>query len=213
MPPTKAVLSKKGRCRRNFSRNLPADFAERVRVNQANLTANLKRPPLRLHRLRLRLLWLGGGAQAGQRIGRPMCYCLRREAADGTSQNVMEAVQWPLKPCKRAQLGFVGAAEPISQRTLHSWPWARYWVRIPASNACLGDTGTRTTGISSHLRRGTRHGINDRWLSIYRRIEDWAWRDRSGISRTGGPVFVQPAPDPNPVAPRCKEPDRGNSNF
>src|SRR5258708_545043 len=37
-------------------------------------------------------------------------------------------------------------------------------------------------------------------LSIYRRIEDWRGApdpDRRGV---GGPIFVQPAPDPHPIA-------------
>jgi hypothetical protein len=43
MPKAKAVLSKKYDAGGNLAPNLPADFAERVRVNQENLTANLKR--------------------------------------------------------------------------------------------------------------------------------------------------------------------------
>jgi hypothetical protein len=42
MPATKTV-SKKNDAGGNLAPNLPADFAERVRVNQENLTANLKR--------------------------------------------------------------------------------------------------------------------------------------------------------------------------
>jgi len=38
-------------------------------------------------------------------------------------------------------------------------------------------------------------------LSIYRRIEDWHGAPDPGHRGMGGPVFVQPAPDPNPVAP------------
>jgi hypothetical protein len=43
MPPTKAVPNKKDDAGGNLARNLPANFAESVRVKQANLTANLKR--------------------------------------------------------------------------------------------------------------------------------------------------------------------------
>jgi choline dehydrogenase len=38
-------------------------------------------------------------------------------------------------------------------------------------------------------------------LAIYRRIEDWQGAPDPAHRGTGGPVFVQPAPDPNPVAP------------
>lgn len=46
---------------------------------------------------------------------------------------------------------------------------------------------------------------NDAWnydnvLQIYRRIEDWHGSPDPRHRGTGGPVFVQPAPDPHPVA-------------
>jgi choline dehydrogenase len=37
-------------------------------------------------------------------------------------------------------------------------------------------------------------------LNIYRRIEDWYGAPDPKYRGTGGPVFVQPAPDPNPIA-------------
>lgn len=37
-------------------------------------------------------------------------------------------------------------------------------------------------------------------LSLYRRIEDWAGNPDPQYRGTGGPAFVQPAPDPSPVA-------------
>jgi choline dehydrogenase len=36
---------------------------------------------------------------------------------------------------------------------------------------------------------------------MYRRIEDWRGTPDPQYRGTGGPVFVQPAPDPNPIAP------------
>lgn len=40
----------------------------------------------------------------------------------------------------------------------------------------------------------------DSALEIYRRIEDWHGTPDPKYRGTGGPVFVQPAPDPNPLA-------------
>jgi hypothetical protein len=37
-------------------------------------------------------------------------------------------------------------------------------------------------------------------LKIYRRIEHWHGAPDPDYRGTGGPVFVQPAPDPNPIA-------------
>ena len=42
-------------------------------------------------------------------------------------------------------------------------------------------------------------------LNIYRRIEDWHGAPDPKYRGTGGPVFVEPAPDPNPVAPAMVE--------
>jgi choline dehydrogenase len=42
-------------------------------------------------------------------------------------------------------------------------------------------------------------------LNIYRRIEDWHGVPDPKYRGTGGPVFVEPAPDPNPIAPAMLE--------
>src|SRR5208283_4123836 len=42
-------------------------------------------------------------------------------------------------------------------------------------------------------------------LNIYRRIEDWHGVPDPKYGGTGGPVFVEPAADPNPVAPAMVE--------
>ena len=42
-------------------------------------------------------------------------------------------------------------------------------------------------------------------LDIYRRIEDWHGAPDPDYRGTGGPVYVEPAPDPNPIAPGMVE--------
>jgi choline dehydrogenase len=42
-------------------------------------------------------------------------------------------------------------------------------------------------------------------LNIYRRIEDWHGAPDPKYRGTGGPIFVQPAPDPIPIAPAMLE--------
>ena len=42
-------------------------------------------------------------------------------------------------------------------------------------------------------------------LNLYRRIEDWHGAPDPKYRGTGGPIFVQPAPDPNPIAPAMVE--------
>jgi choline dehydrogenase len=45
----------------------------------------------------------------------------------------------------------------------------------------------------------------DSVLNIYRRIEDWHGSPDPMYRGTGGPIFVVPAPEPNPVAPATVE--------
>jgi len=42
-------------------------------------------------------------------------------------------------------------------------------------------------------------------LNIYRRIEDWHGAPDPKYRGSGGPIYVQPAPDPNPIAPAMVE--------
>src|SRR5262249_55716512 len=42
-------------------------------------------------------------------------------------------------------------------------------------------------------------------LNLYRRIEDWHGEPDPKYRGTGGLVFIQPAPDPNPIAPAMVE--------
>jgi choline dehydrogenase len=42
-------------------------------------------------------------------------------------------------------------------------------------------------------------------LNIYRRIEDWHGAPDPDYRGTGGPVYVEPAPDPSPIAPAALE--------
>src|SRR5262245_25435602 len=42
-------------------------------------------------------------------------------------------------------------------------------------------------------------------LNLYRRIEDWHGAPDPKYRGTGGPIFVQPASDPNPIAPAMVE--------
>ncbi|HEX4557760.1 MAG TPA: GMC family oxidoreductase, partial [Mycobacterium sp.] len=48
----------------------------------------------------------------------------------------------------------------------------------------------------------------DNVLSIYRRIEDWHGEPDPDYRGSGGSVFVQPAPDPHPLAPATLEATR-----
>src|SRR5262245_1083463 len=118
---------------------------------------------------------------------------------------VREASQWPLNLGSERDWRF--KAEPNPHLNGRSIP--------PAMGRLLGG------GSSINLLAWARGQKND-WdffaeeagdpgwnyesvLNIYRRIEDWHGAQDPKYRGTGGPVFVQPAPDPNPIAPAMVE--------
>jgi choline dehydrogenase len=100
----------------------------------------------------------------------------------------------------------------------------RDWAFVAQPNACLNGRAIPLTmgkvlggGSSINVMTWSRGHKND-WdffaaeagdpgwnynavLNIYRGVEDWHGLPDPEHRGTGGPVFVQPAPDPNPLAP------------
>src|SRR6267378_355700 len=174
-----------------------ADFAERVRMNQAKLVAAL--------RPHYDFIVCGAGS-SGSVVARRLAensdvsVLLLEAGGSDDVPNVIEAVQWPLNLGSERSWGFVGQPSPyLNGRS------------IPlAMGKVLG-------GGSSVNAMAWAHGHKNDWdfyaseaddpawsyesvLEIYKRIEDWHGAPDSKYRGTGGPVFVQPAPDPNPIA-------------
>ena len=184
------------------SRTATADFAARARLNQASLAANLKR--------RYDFLVCGSGS-SGSVVARrlaenPDVDVLLVEAGGSDDvPGVMEAAQWPSNLASERNWGFFG--QPSAYLNGRSMPLAMGRV--------LG--GGSSINVMAWAR-----GHKDDWdffaseaddpawnyesvLSIYRRIEDWHGAPDPEHRGAGGPVFVQPAPDPNPIAPAMVE--------
>ena len=202
MPKAKAVLSKKYDAGGNLAPNLPADFAERVRVNQENLTANLKR--------HYDFIVCGSGS-SGSVVARrlaenPDAHVLLLEAGGSDDvPNVTEAVQWPLNRVSERNWGFLGQPSPyLNGRSI---PLAMGKVLGGGSsiNAMAWAHGHKNDWDLFASEAGDPAWNYESVLSLYRRIEDWHGAPDPEYRGTGGPVFVQPAPDPNPVAPAMVE--------
>jgi len=179
-----------------------AAFAERVRANQQKLTAELKP--------HYDFIVCGSGS-SGSVVARrlaenPEVSVLLLEAGGSDDlPSIMEAGQWPLNIGSERDWAFKGQPNPhLNGRS------------IPLNmGKVLGG------GSSINLMAWARGHKNDwdffaaeahdaAWsyqsvLNIYRRIEDWHGAPDPRYHGTGGPVFVQPAPDPNPVAPAMVE--------
>src|SRR5246127_5132641 len=179
-----------------------AGFAERVRANQHKLTAELKP--------HYDFIVCGSGS-SGSVVARRLAenaevsVLLLEAGGSDDMPSVMEAGQWPLNLGSERDWAFVGQPNPhVNGRS------------IPLNmGKVLGG------GSSINLMAWARGHKNDwdffaaeardaAWgyesvLNIYRRIEDWHGAPDPKYRGTGGLAFVQPAPDPNPIAPAMLE--------
>lgn len=179
-----------------------AGFAERVRANQKKLTAELKP--------HYDFIVCGSGS-SGSVVARRLAenaevsVLLLEAGGSDDMPSIKEAGQWPLNIGGERDWAFMGQPNPhLNGRS------------IPLNmGKILGG------GSSINLMAWARGHKNDwdffaaeardaAWsyqsvLDIYRRIEDWHGVPDPRCRGTGGPVFVQPAPDPNPVAPAMVE--------
>jgi choline dehydrogenase len=179
-----------------------AGFAERVRANQQKLTAELKP--------HYDFIVCGSGS-SGSVVARRLAenaevnVLLLEAGGSDDMPSIMEAGKWPLNIGSERDWAFT--AQPNPQLNGRSIPLNMGKV--------LGG------GSSINLMAWARGHKNDwdffaaeaddaAWsyesvLNIYRRIEDWHGAPDPRYRGIGGPVFVQPAPDPNPVAPALVE--------
>jgi choline dehydrogenase len=202
MPATKTVLSKNDGDGGTLARNLPADFAERVRLNQENLRANLKR--------HYDFIVCGSGS-SGSVVARrlaenPDVSVLLLEAGGSDDvPSVRESARWFENLGTERDWKFVaqpnphlkGRSIPLNMgkvlgggSSINVMAWARGhqidWNYFASES---GDTAWNYESV----------------LNIYRRIEDWQGAPDPRRRGTGGLVFVQSAPDPNPIAPAVVE--------
>jgi Choline dehydrogenase and related flavoproteins len=178
------------------------EFARRVRANQTKL-----RSELRPH---YDFIVCGSGSSgsvvAGRLAANPDVNVLLLEAG-GNDDNplVREPSKWPMNLGTERDWGFKGQPNPhLNGRS------------IPLSMGKVLGGGSSINGM------GWARGHKSDWdffasetgdpawsyesvLNIYRRIEDWHGAPDPKYRGTGGPVFVQPAPDPNPIAPAMVE--------
>ncbi|SHJ61015.1 choline dehydrogenase [Bradyrhizobium lablabi] len=179
-----------------------AGFAERVRADQQKLTAELKP--------HYDFIVCGSGS-SGSVVARRLAenadvsVLLLEAGGSDDMPSVIEAGQWPLNLGSERDWAF--RAQPNPHLNGRSIPLNMGKV--------LGG------GSSINVMAWARGHKNDwdffaaeardaAWsyqsvLNIYRRIEDWHGAPDPKYRGTGGPVFVQPAPDPNPVAPAMVE--------
>ncbi len=173
------------------------DFAERVRVNQAKLTSEL--------RPHYDFIVCGSGS-SGSVVARrlaenPDVSVLLLEAGGSDDvPSVMEAGQWPLNLGSDRDWAF--QAQPNPHLNGRSIPMNMGKVLGGGSsiNVMGWSRGHKNDWDYFASEAGDPAWSYESVLNIYRRIEDWHGAPDPKYRGTGGPVFVQPAPDPSPIA-------------
>ena len=177
--------------------DLPPDFAERVRVNPQNLTTHLKQ--------RYDFIFCGSGSSGSvvaARLARnPEVSVLLLEAGGSDDvPNVREAIQWPTNLGSERDWAFVSQPNPhLNGRSL-PMSMGKVLGGGSAINVMVWARGHKNDWDYFASEADDQAWNYQSVLNIYRRIEDWHGIPDPQYRGTGGPVFVQPAPYPNPIA-------------
>jgi choline dehydrogenase-like flavoprotein len=173
-----------------------------VRNNQARLTSALKS--------QYDFIVCGSGS-SGSVVARrlaenPDVSVLLLEAG-GTDEvpSVMEANQWPMNIGSERDWSFQGQPNPrVNGRSI---PFSMGKVLGGGSsiNVMVWARGHKQDWDFFASEADDPAWSYEPVLDIYRRMEDWHGVPDPKYRGTGGPVFVQPAPDPNPLAPATVE--------
>jgi choline dehydrogenase len=173
------------------------DFVQWLRVNQAKLTSEL--------RPHYDFIVCGSGS-SGSVVARrvaenPDVSVLLLEAGGSDDvPSVMEAGQWPANLGSDRDWGF--QAQPNPNLNGRSIPMNMGKVLGGGSsiNAMVWAHGHKNDWDYFASEAGDPAWNYESVLNTYRRIEDWHGAPDPKYRGTGGPVFVQPAPDPSSVA-------------
>jgi choline dehydrogenase len=179
-----------------------AAFAELVRVNQQKLTTELKP--------HYDFIVCGSGS-SGSVVARRLAenaevsVLLLEAGGSDDMPSVMEAGQWPLNLGSERDWGFIGQPNPHLNGRSIPLNMGKVLGGGSSINVMAWARGHRNDwdffAAEAHDPAWSYESV----LNIYRRIEDWHGAPDPKYRGTGGPVFVQPARDPNPVAPAMVE--------
>jgi choline dehydrogenase len=178
------------------------DLVERVRTNQQKLTSQLKP--------QYDFIVCGSGS-SGSVVARRLAenpdvsVLLLEAGGSDDTPSVTEPSQWPANLGSDRDWAF--RAQPNPRLNGRSIPMNMGKVLGGGSsiNVMIWARGHKNDWDYFASQAGDSAWNYESVLNIYRRIEDWHGTPDPKYRGTGGPVFVQPAPDPNPIAPAMVE--------
>jgi choline dehydrogenase len=178
------------------------DFAERVSHNQQSLGANLS--------AQYDFIVCGSGS-SGSVVARRLAenadvnVLLLEAGGDDDVPAVMRAEQWPANLGSERDGNF--AAQPNPHTNGRSIPYSMGKVLGGGSsiNVMAWARGHKNDWDFFASEAGDKAWSYELVLDIYRRIEDWHGAPDPDYRGTGGPVYVEPARDPSPIAPAMIE--------
>lgn len=180
----------------------PNELAKRVRETQTRLLNNLG------HSYDFIVCGSGsGGSVVARRLAEDtnVKVLLLEAGGDDDVPAVMEATKWRANLGSERDWGFRTRPDPhVNGRSL-GWAMGKVLGGGSSINVMIWSRGHKNDW-NYFAKEADDPGWNyESVLEIYRRIEDWHGEPDPTRRGSGGLVFVQPIPDPNPIAPAMLE--------
>jgi choline dehydrogenase len=186
----------------NHGKRSAVDFAERVRENQRKLRSNLKS--------QYDFIVCGSGS-SGSVVARrlaenPDVSVLLLEAGGSDDMpSVMEASRWFENLGTERDWNFLAQSNPHLKGRSMPLGMGKVLGGGSSINVMAWARGHKNDWDFFASESGDTAWNYESVLEIYRRMEDWQGAPDPTRRGTGGLVFVQSAPDPNPIAPAMVE--------
>jgi choline dehydrogenase len=178
------------------------DLAGRIRANQQTLTAHLKQ--------HYDFIICGSGSSGSvvaRRLAENAAASVLLLEAGGSDEvaSIMEPTAWPT--LRGGDQDWAFKAVPNPRLNGRAVPMAMGKVLGGGSsiNVMAWSRGHKNDWDYFAAEAGDDAWNYESVLQVYRRIEDWHGAPDSSRRGEGGPQFVQPAPDPHPLAPAMLE--------
>jgi choline dehydrogenase len=173
------------------------DFEERVRANQKRLTAELKP--------HYDFVVCGSGS-SGSVVARRLAenpdvnVLLVEAGGDDDIPEVTDAGQWPTNIGSNRDWAFRGMPNPRLNGRSITFSMGKVLGGGSAINVMIWARGHQSDWDFFATEADDPAWGYKSVLDIYRRVEDWHGSPDPVYRGSGGPIFVAPAPEPNPLA-------------